>query len=216
MTHPLARPAPVAPLAPGARVQRPTNEFPVLHLEIQVPAGPWDVVVDGAVANPMTWSLDAVRAMVTERRVWDLNCVWGWTKLACNWDGVPAGRLIEAAQPLPGARWVMATAAGGAYGSCFSLPRARRSLLAWRLDGEDLSPEHGGPLRLVPPPTKWAFKGVKWVSRLTVLEEFEPGFWEGIIGDPHGDIPWEVLHHTEEASLAPNLPHLPRAPGGPS
>lgn len=202
MKHPVLEPETVPAVVPGARVQRPTNDFPVLHLETAVPSPPWNVIVDGAVTDPTTWSLDAVHAMVSERRVWDLNCVWGWTRLACVWEGIPVGRLIEAARPLPGARFVLATAAGGAYGSCFTLARARRSLLAWRLDGAELSPEHGGPLRLVPPPTKWAFKGVKWISRLTLLEEFQPGFWEGIIGDPHGDIPWEVLHHVNDAPRA--------------
>ena len=69
----------------------------------------------------------------------------------------------------------------------------------WRLDGADLTAEHGGPLRLVPPPTKWGYKGVKWVSRLTLIEEFTPGFWETLVGDPHGDIPQDVLDHLEES-----------------
>ena len=93
----------------------------------------------------------------------------------------------------------MVTAAGNGYTSCFPLNRARRSLLAWRLDGADLTPEHGGPLRLVPPPTKWGYKGVKWVSRLTLIEEFTPGFWESLVGDPHGDIPRDVLDHLDES-----------------
>lgn len=184
-------------LRQGDRVQRATTDFPVLHLEPEIPTGTWEVVVDGLVAEPMTWSVAAVHAMVAERRTWDLHCVWGWTRLGCSWEGVPAGRLINAAHPLPEAGFVMATAVGGVYGSCFSLSRARRSLLAWRVDGTDLTPEHGGPLRLVPPPTKWAYKGVKWISRLTVLDRFTPGFWEAKVGDPVGDIPPEVLRHID-------------------
>jgi DMSO/TMAO reductase YedYZ molybdopterin-dependent catalytic subunit len=197
---------------PGDRVQRPTDDLPVLHLEAEIPSPAWDVVVDGLVAAPASWSVEAVAAMVTERRIWDLNCVWGWSRLRCVWDGVPAGRLIDAAQPLPEARFVMVSSVGGAYTSCFSLKRARRSLLASRLDGAELTPEHGGPLRLVPPPTKWAYKGVKWVSRLTLIEEFTPGFWEELVGDPHGDIPTTVLDHVETAARRPAL-HLLHGPG---
>jgi DMSO/TMAO reductase YedYZ molybdopterin-dependent catalytic subunit len=137
--------------------------------------------------------------MASERRVWDLHCVWGWTRLGLVWEGVPAARVIDFAHPLPEARFVMVTAAGNGYTSCFPLNRARRSLLAWRLDGADLTPEHGGPLRLVPPPTKWGYKGVKWVSRLTLIEEFTPGFWESLVGDPQGDIPRDVLDHLDES-----------------
>jgi DMSO/TMAO reductase YedYZ molybdopterin-dependent catalytic subunit len=85
----------------------------------------------------------------------------------------------------------------GGYAVCLPLHRARRSLLAWRLDRTDVSPEHGGPLRLVAPPTKWAYKGVKWISRLTLVEAFSPGFGEDETGDPHGDIPEEILDHVE-------------------
>lgn len=136
--------------------------------------------------------------MVVEERVWDLNCVWGWTRPRCRWQGIPAARLIDAAGPLPEASYVLVTAKDDHYKSCLTIERARSSLLAWRLDGEDLVPEHGWPLRLVAPPTKWAYKGVKWVNRLTVIDSFTPGFWEELVGDPHGDIPQEVLAHLEE------------------
>ena len=198
-------------LDPGDRVQRPTQGLPVLHLETEIPTAPWDVVVDGLVTSPTAWSLDTVASMASERRIWDLNCVWGWSKLQCVWDGVPAGRLIDAAQPLPEARFVMASSVGGGYTSCFSLTRARRSLLAWSLDDAELTPEHGGPLRLVAPPTKWAYKGVKWISRLTLIESFTPGFWEELVGDPHGDIPPKVLDHVDGAERGPVL-HLPHGP----
>jgi|SRR5947209_2526136 len=187
-------------MQPGVRVQRQTYDHPVLHLEAEIPpASGWDLVVDGLVAAPAEWSIPALQAMSSEKRVWDLHCVWGWTRPACEWEGVPAGRLIDAAQPLSEARYVMARSVGNGYTSCFPLNRARRSLLAWRLDGVELAPEHGWPLRLVPPPTKWGYKGVKWVSRLTLIEDFEPGFWESLVGDPHGDIPQDVLNHADES-----------------
>lgn len=186
-------------MAAGARVQRCTEELPVLHLEPEIPANhAGEVIVDGLVADPRSWPLQEIRAMVSETRVWDLNCVWGWTRRACRWEGIPAGRLIDAARPLPEASYLLASAASDHYSSCLTIERGRRSLLAWRLDGADLTPEHGWPLRLVPPPTKWAYKGVKWLVRLTLIEQFTPGFWEGLVGDPHGDIPNEVLDHLND------------------
>ncbi|MGH2717093.1 MAG: molybdopterin-dependent oxidoreductase [Actinomycetota bacterium] len=195
---PVPEPRP-SPAAPGERIQRPTSEFPVLHLEPSIPAADWEVVVDGMVAQPLTWPVSAVQSMVAESRSWDLHCVWGWSKFGCCWEGVPAGRLIDAARPLPGAQFVLAIAAGDGYASCLNLHRARRSLLAWRLDGTELSADHGGPLRLVPPPSKWGYKGVKWISRLTLISDFSPGFWEDAVGDPQGDIPNDVIVRTSAA-----------------
>lgn len=194
VTQPGIEPAQGFAPAPGARVQRLTDQLPVLHLEPEIPsARNWSVVVDGLVANERSWTLEEIRAPVIETRVWDLNCVWGWTRPTCSWEGVPAGRLIDAACPLPEASYVLVGAMDDHYTSCFTIEMTRMSLLAWRLDGEDLTPEHGWPLRLVAPPTKWAYKGVKWVNRLTLIDEFSPGFWEELVGDPHGDIPHEVL-----------------------
>jgi DMSO/TMAO reductase YedYZ molybdopterin-dependent catalytic subunit len=50
-------------------------------------------------------------------------------------------------------------------------------LLAWEHDGEPLTLEHGAPLRVVMP-KKYAYKGVKWLTRLTVTRKEELGFWE--------------------------------------
>ena len=30
-------------------------------------------------------------------------------------------------------------------------------------------------------------------ARITFLEDFSPGFWEERVGDPKGNIPWDVL-----------------------
>jgi DMSO/TMAO reductase YedYZ molybdopterin-dependent catalytic subunit len=50
-------------------------------------------------------------------------------------------------------------------------------LLAWGMNGEDLSPEHGFPLRLVVP-HKYAYKAAKWVRRIRFTYEQELGYWE--------------------------------------
>jgi len=75
--------------AAGSRVQGPTSDFPVLHLEGEIPEPGWDVVVDGLVRTPVTLSEHAIRSMIFESRSWDLHCVSGWSKLECLWEGGP-------------------------------------------------------------------------------------------------------------------------------
>jgi DMSO/TMAO reductase YedYZ molybdopterin-dependent catalytic subunit len=62
---------------------------------------------------------------------------------------------------------------------------------AWivhRYDGEDLTPEHGGPARLLVPHL-YLWKSAKWVRGINLLLEDEPGFWETAGYHDYGD-PW--------------------------
>jgi DMSO/TMAO reductase YedYZ molybdopterin-dependent catalytic subunit len=50
-------------------------------------------------------------------------------------------------------------------------------LLAYRLDGDELEPKHGWPLRLVVP-HKYGYKSGKWVRELIFTSEYTLGYWE--------------------------------------
>ncbi len=179
------------PGKPLPRVQRLVPRLQPVHLEAAVPvADPsWRVEVDGLVARPLSLSLDGLREMGGEEHVIDFHCVWGWSRPRCRWTGIGVDRLLDAAGVLDGARVVTVACRNEPYASCLRLADARAGILAWGLDGEDLAPEHGWPLRFVPPHTLWAYKGVKWTARLTVGDVFRPGFWEAKVGDEEGRIP---------------------------
>ena len=51
------------------------------------------------------------------------------------------------------------------------------SCVAWRNHGEDLTPEHGWPLRLVVP-KRYAWKSAKWLTGLEFTDANRRGFWE--------------------------------------
>ena len=52
-----------------------------------------------------------------------------------------------------------------------------------------LPPEHGGPARLLVPHL-YFWKSAKWVRGLRLVDEDEPGFWESLGYNNHGD-PWK-------------------------
>ena len=60
-------------------------------------------------------------------------------------------------------------------------------MFAFSHDGEPLTADHGGPLRLIVPHL-YLWKSVKWVRGLSLMAEEQPGFWEQngyhIYGDP--------------------------------
>jgi DMSO/TMAO reductase YedYZ molybdopterin-dependent catalytic subunit len=50
-------------------------------------------------------------------------------------------------------------------------------LLGHTVDGGPLPVEHGGPVRMITPQL-YAWKGAKWIRRIEVRAEDQPGFWE--------------------------------------
>lgn len=168
------------------RVQRVATSWPTLHLEAEIPRVE-GLLVDGAVRHPRRFTLDQLRALGVVEREIALHCVWGWSRLGARWQGVDCAALLELAEPEGG--WVTVASASGVYSACLPVADASRGILAWARDGEPLRPESGGPLRFVGPPEYWAYKGVKWATRLTVSDQFRPGPWEAKVADPIGRIP---------------------------
>jgi DMSO/TMAO reductase YedYZ molybdopterin-dependent catalytic subunit len=62
------------------------------------------------------------------------------------------------------------------------------ALLADKHDGEPISLEHGGPLRLIIP-RLYAWKSAKWVRRIEFLADNKAGYWEQGGYHMNGD-PW--------------------------
>jgi DMSO/TMAO reductase YedYZ molybdopterin-dependent catalytic subunit len=61
-------------------------------------------------------------------------------------------------------------------------------IVAFKHDGKDLEPEHGGPVRLVVPKL-YFYKSAKWLSGIEFRENDRPGFWEVRGYHNHAD-PW--------------------------
>jgi DMSO/TMAO reductase YedYZ molybdopterin-dependent catalytic subunit len=147
------------------------------------------MTVDGLVATPTTWTWDEMHALPQTRYDGDIHCVTTWSKLGTNFDGVSVDVLLDAAQPSPTATHVLATSTTG-YTTNLPLDDVRggKAWVVWAHEGRPLSPEHGGPVRLLVPHL-YFWKSAKWVTRLTLLDHDERGFWERNGYHDHGD-PW--------------------------
>ena len=102
----------------------------------------------------------------------DFRCVEGWTAPGQHWEGVPLRRLLDAAGPLPAARYAAISAAD--YTVAIPLgDDADNTLLATRLNGAPLPEQHGGPCRLVRRGQD-CYASIKWVDRIRLTAEL-PG-----------------------------------------
>lgn len=172
------------------RIQRNATDWPTLHLEAQVPA--WTgLIVDGDVRHSRRFDLASLRALGLVETPIAVHCVWGWSRPTTRWSGVRGEDLLGLVEPE--GEWVTVTAASDAYSACLPVADVARGLFAFERDREPLSPEAGGPLRFVPPPEYWAYKGVKWAARITAGDRFRPGHWESRVADPIGRIPEELF-----------------------
>ena len=101
-----------------------------------------------------------------------LDCTGGFHTTQ-DWRGVRLGTLLDRCGPRDGARHVRVVSVTG-YRWSFSLDDARDLLLATHVGDEPLSHEHGAPVRLVAPGRR-GFQWVKWVVRIEVHEDPDPG-----------------------------------------
>jgi DMSO/TMAO reductase YedYZ molybdopterin-dependent catalytic subunit len=104
--------------------------------------------------------------------------------------------LMQRAIPRAKARYVLTTAydtdpsSGEPYTTNLSLEEASKPdvLLVHTVLGAPLPVEHGGPCRMITPQL-YAWKGAKWIRRITLLREDKPGFWERR-GYSNTALPW--------------------------
>ncbi len=124
--------------------------------------------VEGLVQNP-TLLTESDLANLTQRSLTDdFRCLEGWSVPDQTWDGVPLSALLDIAGPLSGAGYAAISAAD--FSVTIPLDDAAGILLATRLNGSPLPPEHGGPCRLVAA-DQACYASVKWVDRIMVTSE---------------------------------------------
>jgi DMSO/TMAO reductase YedYZ molybdopterin-dependent catalytic subunit len=175
-------------LPPG---QSLTLKWPVLHYG-SIPrfeASKWDFQVSGEVATPARLSWQQFLALPQTEVTSDFHCVTRWSRLDNRWKGVLSSEVLKLVQPQPAARHVLVLAEEG-YTANLPLADFLRPdvLFAHWHDGEPLTAEHGGPLRLIVPHL-YAWKSVKWVRGILLLNEERLGFWERNGYHAYGD-PW--------------------------
>jgi DMSO/TMAO reductase YedYZ molybdopterin-dependent catalytic subunit len=166
-----------ARLPPG---QYLTQKWPVLHAG-DVPRTDletWTFRVFGEVEEEVTLDWEQFNALPRTSNVQDIHCVTRWSRFDAEFEGVHWRDLAALARPRPAARFVIAHAEQG-FTANVPLPFLEhdRALLATHADGEPLSAEHGGPLRLVVP-GKYFWKSAKWLRGIELSVTDRPGFWE--------------------------------------
>ena len=173
-----------------------------------LPAHDGILEVGGAVKNPGTLTLDDLRAMTSVERVVTMECAgngrlgqtplpvgepWGhWAVSTARWKGALLHEILEQARPA--ADTVDVRFEGADHGPYYDFADltfnrsldfphaadpAAQILIAYEMNGEPLTPDHGAPFRLIVP--RWyGVASVKWLKRIDVIpQEYEGEFQVG-------------------------------------
>jgi DMSO/TMAO reductase YedYZ molybdopterin-dependent catalytic subunit len=117
----------------------------------------------------------------------DIHCVTKWSKLGTRWEGVSLDTLFESVPAVADHALVHTYDAYTTNVPLGDLLGAK-AWLAYRYEGAELDPRHGGPARLLVPHL-YLWKSAKWVRGIHLLDHDEPGFWEMRGYHNYGD-PW--------------------------
>jgi DMSO/TMAO reductase YedYZ molybdopterin-dependent catalytic subunit len=169
----------------------------LIHFDIpEADERTWALELGGAVARPLTLTMDELRRRPQVTAPVTLECAGNgrarldprpisqpWLDEAvgtAEWTGTPLAPLLSEAGVGPDAVEVVFAGAdrgvqGGLehdYERSLTIEEAMRPevLLAWGVNGQPLPPQHGFPLRLVVPGW-YGMTSVKWLRRITVVSE---------------------------------------------
>jgi sulfane dehydrogenase subunit SoxC len=182
----------------------PGLHYLLIHYDIPaVDPTTFRLEIDGAVERPMSLSLEDVMGRKRVAEPITFECAGNgralleprplsqpWLTEAVGtavWTGTPLAPLLDEAGVSQNAIELLFSALdrgieGGvaqAYQRAIAVDEARDGLLAYEMNGAPLPPQHGFPLRLVVPGW-YGMQNVKWLAKITVLEEPFGGYQNAV------------------------------------
>ena len=172
---------------------------------------PWSIKLGGMLKQPRTIDIDdLLKQVALEERIYRHRCVEAWA-MTVPWTGFPLARLLNIAEPLGSAKYVVFETAQDKVMSGLDAPfypwpyvegvtidEAANDLafISTGLYGKPLPPQNGGPIRLTLP-WKYGFKSAKAIVKISFTDKRPTTFWEAIQSSEYGF--W--------ANVNPAVPH---------
>jgi DMSO/TMAO reductase YedYZ molybdopterin-dependent catalytic subunit/thiosulfate reductase cytochrome b subunit len=129
----------------------------------------WRLEVAGLVSRPSFISLAELKMYPSTTQITHLACEEGWSFIA-EWTGVRLSYVLNVVGALSHAKYVVFYSFDGAWDSIDMADAWHpQTLLAYRMNGEELSHDHGAPVRLRVA-RQLGYKSLKWLSRILVTD----------------------------------------------
>lgn len=139
----------------------------------------WRFTVSGLVDKPMELNWEQFLQVPRKVQVSNFHCITGWSVYNVTYEGISIPALLAMVGVKPDGLFVKFNSGDGIYTSALSIEQARMNdvIIAVLMDGNPIPSSLGGPARLVVP-QMYAYKGVKWLTGLEVIDNKHIGFWE--------------------------------------
>ncbi len=163
----------------------PTDDFYVVTknlIDPRVSSSVWRLRIDGLVADPMEFDLDALRSLPRVTQVQTLECISNGVGAGlmsnAEWVGVSMGTLLAAALPRSGVERVVMRGADG-FVHTVSMDRAMdpSTIVAYEMNGGPLPHRHGYPARVLVPGA-YGEVSVKWIEGVELSAAPVEGYYE--------------------------------------
>jgi len=184
-------PLPEADLEPAPGT-RPEYTLPEDHYYVDLNMLPpfidgdtWELLITGMVDREITLTLadfyeerlgEPVEEIITLTCI--SNRVGGRLIGTTRWTGIPLRRVLNQAGVQEGARFVRVISADNYYEMIplDAVMEEELIMLTYLWNGEPLNVGHGYPVRMAVP-GRYGMKQPKWIVRIEVTDEEDPGFW---------------------------------------
>jgi len=148
----------------------------------------WRVEVRGLVDNPLSLSMDDLRALPQRTQITRHDCVEGWSAIG-EWTGPQLSLLLDQARVQQGANFIVFrcadTLAGRDYYESVDMVDAYhpQTIIAHQLNGEPIPEKNGAPLRMRIE-RQLGYKHPKYLTAIEAVASFDDigegkgGYWE--------------------------------------
>jgi len=138
----------------------------------------WVIEVSGLCENPKTFTWDDLQKMNKTIADARLTSVTRWS-VRGNWGGVRLSDIMDSVKATSKVKYLRFWSYGSVYDTSIPVDIAKKdkTLLAWEYEGELLTEDYGGPVRIFCP-YLWGYKSAKSVIKIELTEKYHPGFWE--------------------------------------
>ncbi|MEP2736116.1 MAG: molybdopterin-dependent oxidoreductase [Erythrobacter sp.] len=160
--------------------------------ELEAGFSSWQLEVRGLVDNPMSLTMDDIRALPQRTQITRHDCVEGWSAIG-EWTGPQLSEVLDAAKVQEGANFIIFRCADsfkqGAYYESVDMVDAYhpQTIIAHMLNGEAIPQKNGAPLRMRIE-RQLGYKHAKFLTAIEAVASLDDiglgkgGYWE----DHHG------------------------------
>ena len=143
-----------------------------LGLSANYDTSTWQLNVDGR-----TLTLADIKALPRREMITEFRCIEGWSYIA-KWSGARLSDLMAKLPPPRGTPYVAMETPGGEYYVGLDMQSAMhpQTLLAYELNDQPLTWQHGAPLRLTIP-VKYGIKNIKRIGTIRYTNVRPADYW---------------------------------------